>query len=118
MAGQVITTVDELQRYLGGVSERAEHHAGEVGEVVLAIAGAIVLFKDRGSELRVMAREGVAKNLMWVMIGGERYVFTYNHDNETVDVKEGTVRGAVIRSFDNRTPTADVITFFASLRDG
>ena len=41
-----ITDVDVLQQYLSGVMDRAEHHAQQVKQVALAVAGGIVWKKD------------------------------------------------------------------------
>jgi hypothetical protein len=46
--------VDILQDYISGVMARARHHANNVDEVTLAIAGALVWRKQ--GNLRVMAR--------------------------------------------------------------
>jgi Integron cassette protein VCH_CASS1 chain len=37
-----VTDVSETQGYIIGIMDRADHHAGHVKEVALAIAGAIV----------------------------------------------------------------------------
>ena len=43
---QAVTTVDVFQQYIRGVMDRAEHHAKNIGEICLTIAGAIVRRKD------------------------------------------------------------------------
>jgi hypothetical protein len=57
---QTIASVDVLQQYIQGVMARAEHHANNVDEVALAIAGAVVWRKE--GEIEVMTREGDMKN--------------------------------------------------------
>jgi hypothetical protein len=43
---QAIASVDVLQQYIQGVMARAEHHANNVDEVALAVAGAVVWRKE------------------------------------------------------------------------
>ncbi|MEH1935142.1 MAG: hypothetical protein V7L14_15895 [Nostoc sp.] len=41
-----VTDIQTLKGYIDGVMERADHHAGGVNEISLALAGAIVWRKD------------------------------------------------------------------------
>ena len=50
------TDVDGLQKYIRGVMERAKHHAGNVAEIALAIAGAVIWHK--AGDIKVFEREG------------------------------------------------------------
>ena len=43
---RTVTDVDVLQEYISGVMNRADHHAGNVSDVCLAIAGAVIWRKD------------------------------------------------------------------------
>jgi hypothetical protein len=110
---QTITGVDVLQDYISGVMARAEHHANNVDEVALAIAGAIVWRKQ--GDLRVMARAGDMKNVLWVRMSGHRYALAYNHVAGTIEVRNGSTQGPVLASFSNATPLANVKRFFESL---
>jgi len=108
-----IDDIDVLQQYIRGVVDRAEHHAPDVDEIALAIAGAIVWRK--AGRIRVMERDGEMKNVLWVTIGQTRYVLSYNHDACTIEVREQTVQGRTLASFSNASPVADVKRFFAGL---
>lgn len=44
-----LQTVDDLHQYLSAVMAGASHHGENVTSVILALAGAVVLFKDAGS---------------------------------------------------------------------
>lgn len=110
---RTVTDVDILQVYISGVMDRAEHHAGQVNEVVLAIAGAVIWRKD--GDIQVYEREGQMTNALWVHIGGNRYALSYNHDLGQIEIREESMRGNVLASFDNASSTADVRRFFASL---
>ena len=108
-----ITDVDILQDYIQGVMARAQHHANNVEDVMLAIAGAIVWRKE--GDLRVMARSGDMKNVLWVRINGQRYALSYNHNAGTIEVREGSTQGTILASFSNATPLADVKQYSANL---
>jgi hypothetical protein len=94
---------------------RAEHYAGNVGGAALALAGAIVWWKDDAEEIEVMERKGELKNVLWVKIGGQRYAFSYNHTNRAIEMREGTTQGQVLHKFTNMTPTHDVERIFRAL---
>jgi len=79
--------------------DRAEHHAGQVNEVCLAIAGAVIWRKD--GDIQVYEREGQMTNALWVHIGSHRYALSYNHDAGSIEVREENMRGNVLASFDN-----------------
>src|SRR5437763_1847728 len=110
---QTVATVDVLQQYIRGVMERAEHHANNVDEICLAIAGAIVWRKD--GELQVMARDGDMKNVLWLHVNGRQYALSYYHDAGAIEVRAGSTHGATLASFTNATSLADVKRFFENL---
>jgi len=109
-----IQDVDLLQDYIEGVMTRADHHAGAVKEIVLALAGAIVWKKD-ADPIEVYAKDGEMKNVLWVRINGNRYAFSYNHIDSTIEMRQGTTHGQVIASFSNTTPVASVFSIFNAL---
>ena len=74
-----IISVNEFQQYLTGAADRAEHHAQNVSQVILALAGAVVLFKDQDEDIRVKTYRGSLANVIWVKINGTRYALSYNH---------------------------------------
>ncbi len=106
--------VQQLREYIRGVMNRAEHHAGNVDEIILAIAGAVIWRMD-DEPLEAFTREGETKNVLWMHINGKRLAFSYNHEEETIEVREGTTQGRVVRSFSNDDSTSDVAEFFRSL---
>ena len=109
-----LTQVQQIREYLRGVMDRAVHHAGNVDEIALAIAGAVIWRMD-DNPLEVFAREGQIKNVLWVRIDGQRLAFSYNHEEETIEVREGTTQGRVLRSFSNNNSAGDVVEFFRGL---
>jgi len=95
--------------------ERADHHANEVEEIALALAGAIVWKKDEDRDIEVMQHQGDTKNVLWVYIKGNRYTFSYSHSAKAIEMREGTTRGSVLHSFSNQTKLSDLHAAFESL---
>ncbi len=109
-----INDIEILKDYITGVVDRAEHHANNVENIVLAIAGAIIWRKD-GDPIKVLTREGEMKNVIWLKISGNQYAFSYNHENEQIEIRENSTQGVVLRSFDNATPIDEIKIFFKEL---
>lgn len=109
-----VTDVAILQRYLEGVLARADHHAGNVGQIALAITGAIVWRKDP-DPIQVLERDGEMKNVLWVLIGGQRYAFTYDHSTQAILILRGSTQGKVLHSLTNATPLSELSDIFRSL---
>jgi hypothetical protein len=107
-----IVDVEVLKQYISGVIERAQHHAGGVDEVCLAIAGAIVWMADK---IEVFGREGKMANALWLYSGGNRYVLSYAHESGQIQIKERGTQGKVLAAFSNSTPNSEVKNFFRSL---
>ena len=108
-----IQNIEILREYLLGVLDRANHHAQSVDEIALAIAGGIIWRTT--NNIRVMSRDGEMKNVLWLQVNDRQLCFVYNHSNGNIEVKEGTIRGNVIQSFNNTTPIGIVKSFFESL---
>lgn len=108
-----ILNIEILRAYLSGVLDRADHHAQNVNEIALAIAGGIIWRTT--DNIKVMSREGEMKNVLWLQVGNRTLCFAYNHNTGNIEVREGSVQGSVITSFNNSTPLADVKAFFENL---
>ncbi len=54
-------------------------------------------------------------NSLSVSIKGERYTFSYNHDEDCIHMKAGSYQGPVIHKFTNATGLAEVAHIFAKL---
>ena len=109
-----VTHIELLKEYVDGVVVRADHHARWVNEIALALVGAIVWKKDQ-APLKVFARDGEMKNVLWVNINGVKYAFSYSHEHRAIDMRQGTTRGKLIHSFSNSTPLADIRRVFEAL---
>jgi hypothetical protein len=108
------TDVHTLHAYAEGVMNRADHHAGEVKAIALALLGGIVWRADSGSiEIKQYDRE--LANVLWLTVNGRRYALAYNHKTEKIEIRDRTQSGAALHSFDNRTPVADIENIFRGL---
>lgn len=111
-----IDTIDRLQEYLSGVIGRARHHAPNVREVILLLAGVVVLFKDADEPIQGRGEGDSLKNVLWVHIGGVRFAFSYNHQHQSIEIRRRSLQGRVIGSFNNQTPPEQVLRTFERLR--
>jgi hypothetical protein len=109
-----VTDVDLLRDYLQGVVGRADHHAPNVNEVALGLAGAVIWRKD-DEPIEVFVRSGEMKNVLWFRVGGVRYALSYNHENEEIELREGSTQGNVVGSFSNTTSNQVIRDIFDSL---
>jgi hypothetical protein len=107
-----IIDIEILKEYVSGVMTRAEHHAKGVGEICLAIAGAIIWKADK---IEVLERKGKLANALWLYKGGRRYVLSYNHVSGEIEVKDKSTQGIALASFSDETPIAEVKRFFSDL---
>lgn len=110
-----VKDVEEFQAYLRGVMDRADHHAGAVKEIALALAGAIIWRKDGDSPIKVMIHNGETKNVLWAQIGGSRYAFSYDHSTGQIEMRQGTTQGQTLHTFSNATPLSYIYQIFESL---
>lgn len=112
---QPVTDVEQLREYIGGVMERAEHHADEVSDIALALVGAIVWKKDPGTPIEVRTYNGQMANVLTVVMSGTKYVFRYEHTNKTIELRVGALSGQLLASFSNTTTGAQVKAVFSGL---
>ena len=108
-----ITSTELLREYLEGVMERADHHAKNVNEVALTIAGAIT-WRATG-ELEVKERDSEMKNVLWFPVNGNRYAVAFNHKTGNIELRGSSMRGAVLYSMNNSNTAAEIKHIFASL---
>ncbi|WP_374565152.1 hypothetical protein [Ideonella sp.] len=110
-----LKSVDELQEHLLGVFERSDHHAGEVNEVLLAIAGGILWRKNAGAHVRVSEKDGAGGNVIWFRVGLQRYALLYSHRARRIELMFGGRRGHLVHTFTNSTSLAEVAQVFSTL---
>lgn len=108
-----INSVKILNEYVNGVLSRADHHAENVNEIVLALVGAVIW---RATEdVKVRTRLGSIANMMWITIGENQYVLNYNHEKQNIELKRGSAKGVVITTFDDNTTLKEVRQIFSNL---
>jgi hypothetical protein len=85
-------------------------------EVLIALAGVAVLFKDPGSQLVAGTYRGGLANVLRMTIAGETYVLSYDHEEEAVQIKQGSSQGEVVGRFNNHTEPSEIMRLFRRLR--
>lgn len=106
--------VEELHTYAEGVMGRADHHAGKVKGVALALLGGIIWRGDPDT-IRIRRFAGTPANMLWVNIAGNTYVFAYSHATEKIEIRDRTQTGSVLHSFDDSNSVTDIEAAFRSL---
>lgn len=92
----IIKTMNDFQNYLIGVLERSDDHAHNVLKTSITLVALIISAKDENSDIKVYARGGAAGNMLWAIINGKRYAFTFSHEKYVVEVKEDSIQGDVV----------------------
>jgi hypothetical protein len=113
-----LNDVDDLQEHLLGVFRRSDHHAGEVNEVLLTLAGSILWRKLPGDPVKVNTKEGAGGNVIWFRVDSIRYALLYSHVERHIKLMAGGRKGELVQTFTNATPAAEVARVFASLGNG
>ena len=108
-----IGDIKTLKEYFDGVMDRANHHAYDVNEIVLALIGGVI-WRAEG-DFWVREYDGAPANILWMEVNGKRYCFKFNHITGKIDCHENVHDGPVIKSFDNSTGIAEVKRFFVGL---
>ncbi|SFC84163.1 hypothetical protein SAMN05421780_110168 [Flexibacter flexilis DSM 6793] len=108
-----VQNIEVLREYLKGVLDRADHHAHNVNEIVLAIAGGIIW--KATADIKVLSRQGEMKNVLWLQVNNKKLCFVYNHTNGSIDVRTESIQGDVIKSFNNTTHISEVKDFFKNI---
>ena len=108
-----IQAIVALQEYFNGVMNRADHHAKNVNEIVLALVGGVIWKSTKEFEVRTYNEE--TANILWMFINEKKFCFKYDHKNDSILVCEDSHNGNIIYSFTNDTPLRDVKKFFESL---
>jgi len=112
---KTLLSVNDLQDYLATLNRKADHHAKSVEAITLMLAGAVVMLKNSGSDIKVLERDGETKNLMWVEINGNKYAFAYNGSDAAVDIRQNSSRGKVIVSLNDSMPLKEVYSLVKKL---
>jgi Integron cassette protein VCH_CASS1 chain len=96
-----------------GVMNRADHHAGQEKAIALALLGGIIWRADPGS-IEIKQYDGKLA-VLWLTVNTRRYALAYGHDTAKIEIRDRTMVGHALHSFDNQTPVSDVETIFRGL---
>ena len=108
-----INQIGALKEYFNGVMNRADHHADNVNEIVLALIGGVIWRAEGNFEVKQY--NDAPANILWMIVGDIRYCFKFNHETGKIECHEGGHNGVLIKEFDNYTSIAEVKSFFADL---
>ncbi len=106
--------VQTLHDYAAGVMNRADHHAGQVKAIALALLGGIIWRADPGT-IDIKQYDGDLANVLWFVVNGRRYAVAYNHQKAVIEVRDRTQSGAALQTFNNSTAVLAVEQFFQGL---
>lgn len=107
-----LTQITDLTHYFNQVMDRSEHHAPTVAEVSLTILGAVI-WKSTGG-VKVLARKGNTKNVLWFDVNNRNYVLTYDHGG-VIRLLENGLQGILLATFDNTTTPQQIKSVFSRL---
>ncbi len=108
-----INQISVLKEYFNGVMNRADHHADDVNEIVLALIGGVIWRAEGNFEVKQYG--GAPANILWMVVDNTRYCFKFNHETGKIECHEGGHNGELIEVFDNQTPISKVKAFFVNL---
>lgn len=108
-----IEDIEILKEYMTGVLNRADHHALNVNEVILALAGGII-WKSTG-KIEVKQYSGTPANILWINVNNNRYCFAFNHDSGNIEIRKKSIKGSVLHEINNNTSILEVKSIFNQL---
>ena len=110
-----VNDVEVLKEYFTAVVGRSEHHAPNVNEVIYTLLGLIILTMDENSDIQVRGTEGATGNMLWFTVNGKRYAFRYEHEDDTIEIREHSYKGVLVAKIANSTSTKELKKIFANL---
>ncbi len=104
-----LTTNTEIDDFIAKVIGEANHHGIHVHRVIQPLSDEVRKRLNLNiDEVAVYERNGNLARTCWITISGNRYVFSYNYQTKKIELRDRTLRGAMIFNFDNATPLADI----------
>jgi len=107
-----INSLQNFQEYAKGVLRRALCHAPNVTDLILPLAGAVLI---HGKDINVREYNGKPANMMWFTKGNKRYCFHYDHAQGKIKLFDRSFKGTLIVELDNTTTEKEIIELFAKL---
>lgn len=103
--------VQTLHDYAIGVMNRADHHAGQVKAIALALLGGIIWRAEPGT-IEIKQYDGDLANVLWFVVNGRRYAVAYNHQKAMIEIRDRTQSGSALNAFSDVTLINDVEDVF------
>jgi Integron cassette protein VCH_CASS1 chain len=111
-----VNNLQTLKTYVRGVLGSAKHHAPNVEEIVLALAGAVVSRMNAAPlEVQGTPKSGMGLALRFTSTRGRRYALSYDHATQSITLKQGSSQGPILHNFTNATPLSQIAQIFSSL---
>lgn len=86
-----IDKVKALKEYFNGVMDRADHHAVNVNEIVLALIGGVIWRAEDNFEVKQY--DNAPANILWMYVADRRLCFKFNHETCKIECREGGHNG-------------------------
>lgn len=110
-----IKTINDYNKYFDCVLERANDHANSIIKVTYYLSSLVLRFMDKDSIIEVREQSGEMKNILWFIMYDKRYAIRYEHDNNTIELRERKVNGPIIGIFDKTTSFDTIYNLFIKL---
>jgi hypothetical protein len=101
------TDLDAVRCYAESVIAQSESEDLQMKAVTLALLGGIMCRAVPGSTALMQDPAG-AKAILSTTLGGRHLTFSYDHNTESIEMREGTTDGPVLHRFRNRTLINDL----------
>ncbi len=108
-----VTAIKELQEYFNGIMDRANHHANNVDEVILTLAGGVI-WKST-DDFKVRTYNGEMANILWMYVDNKTYCFKFDHNSGDILVCKDGHNGNVVATFNNQSTATEIKDFFDKL---
>ena len=107
---QSLKTNKDVDRYIKIVKVMAAHHAqhvlGMIDHLQIAVRARLQLGID---DISVYSRKENISRTCWVTMNGNRKVFVWNRKTKTIDLRDGSLQGGILYSFDHTTPRSEIV---------
>lgn len=104
-----IKTQEVFQEYLGKIMWKANHHAEEVVNIILPLAG---LVQWKAKDFVARQYRGELANMFWCSVGKKNYCFVYNHDNRIIYLHKNNSKGEILAELNNQTTPEQIFHLF------
>jgi hypothetical protein len=111
-----LTTDQEINAFINSVLNEAQHHAPGVAAIIQPLSDNVRAHLNLAIDrIDVYERNGQIARTCWVTINGNRYAFSYNYDDEAIDLREGSIQGPTKYQFNNDTTDQEIQNIVAGM---